>query len=120
MFNFDNIPAQPTSAAGEPTMVSTVVDLVNSAPRALSLREIVQVLKDSGIEGVPADTTVRDYLNRAAKDGRITKPSRQSYGAAAAEGEEATDAPEVDEDALTSADVADLTTEADDDPLAGL
>lgn len=106
-FNFDNIPAQPVSAAGEPELVSTIVELLAAAPRALTLKEVVTVLNDSGIE-TPADTTVRSYLNRAAADGRITKPSRQSYAGAAAEGE-ATEATEE----------ADAVTEADD-PLADL
>lgn len=83
-FNFDNIPAQPVSAAGEPELVSTIVDMLAAAPRALSLKEVVTVLNDSGIE-TPADTTVRSYLNRAAADGRISKPSRQSYAGAVAE-----------------------------------
>lgn len=85
-FNFDNIPAQPVSAAGEPELVSTIVELLAAAPRALTLKEVVTVLNDSGIE-TPANTTVRSYLNRAAADGRISKPSRQSYAGAVAEGE---------------------------------
>lgn len=104
-FNFDNIPAQPVSAAGEPELVSTIVDMLSAAPRALTLKEVVTVLNDSGIE-TPADTTVRAYLNRAAADGRISKPSRQSYAGAVAEGEATEEAP-ADE------------TEADD-PLADL
>lgn len=85
-FNFDNIPAHPVSAAGEPELVSTIVELLTAAPRALTLREVITVLNDSGIE-TPADTTVRAYLNRAAADGRISKPSRQSYAGVVAEGE---------------------------------
>lgn len=106
-FNFDNIPAQPVSAAGEPELVSTIVDLLSAAPRPLTLREVITVLNDSGIE-TPADTTVRSYLNRAAADGRISKPSRQSY-AGAVDGEAADQA---------EADAA-VETEADD-PLADL
>lgn len=103
-FNFDNIPAQPVSAAGEPALVSTIVELLAAAPRALTLREVITVLNDSGIE-TPADTTVRAYLNRAAADGRISKPSRQSYAGAVAEGE--------------ATEEAEAVTEADD-PLADL
>jgi hypothetical protein len=77
-FNFDNIPAQPVSAAGEPALVAALVELLHAAPRALTLKEVLTVLEDSGIEK-PADTTVRSYLNRAAADGRISKPTRQSY-----------------------------------------
>jgi hypothetical protein len=85
-FNFDNIPSQPVSAAGEPELVSTIVDLLTAAPRPLTLKEIVTVLNDSEIE-TPADTTVRAHLNRARADGRISKPSRQSYAGPVAEGE---------------------------------
>lgn len=106
-FNFDNIPAQPVSAAGEPELVSTVVELLTAAPRPLTLKEVVTVLNDSGIE-TPADTTVRSYLNRAAADGRISKPSRQSYSGAVAEGV-----------AIEATEESDAVTEADD-PLADL
>jgi len=85
-FNFDNIPAHPVSAAGEPELVSTIVDLLTAAPRPLTLKEVVTVLNDSEIN-TPADTTVRAYLNRAAADARISKPSRQSYTGPVAEGE---------------------------------
>lgn len=120
-FNFDNIPAQPVSAASEPELVSTIVDLLTAAPRPLTLREVITVLNDSGIE-TPADTTVRSYLNRAAADGRISKPSRQSYTGAVAEGEAADQAEADDVETLLarlgSADAA-VETEADD-PLADL
>jgi len=53
---------------------------------------------------VPAETTVRTYLNRAAEDGRIVKPTRQTYAAAGA---------------ATEGDAAD-EIEGEDDPLAGL
>ena len=86
VFNFDNIPAHPVSAAGEPELFSTIVDLLTAAPRPLTLKEVVTVLNDSEIN-TPADTTVRAYLNRAAADGRISKPSRQSYAGPVAEGE---------------------------------
>jgi len=86
-FNFDNIPAKPASAVREPELVSTIVDLLTAAPRPLTLREVVTVLNDSEIETTPANTTVRAHLNRAAADGRISKPSRQSYAGPVAEGE---------------------------------
>jgi hypothetical protein len=82
-FNFDVLPAAPVRGGVEPEGVATVAALVNAAPRALTLAEVVAVLGASGIEA-PAASTVRSYLNRAAADGRITKPSRQSYAAAAA------------------------------------
>ena len=86
VFNFDNIPAHPVSAAGEPELVSTIVDLLAAAPRPLTLTEVVTVLNDSEIN-TPADTTVRAYQNRATAEGRISKLSRQSYAGPVAEGE---------------------------------
>ena len=73
-FNFDNIPTQPDSAVGEPELISIIVDLLTAAPRPLTLKEVVTVLNDSKIE-TPTYTTVRSYLNRAAADGRISKPT---------------------------------------------
>lgn len=107
-FNFDNIPEQPVSAAGEPEMVSTIVELLVAAPRPLTLREVITVLNDSGIE-TPADTTIRSYLNRAAADGRISKPSRQSYSGPGPASGEAADQAE-----------ADAAVEDEDDPLADI
>ena len=105
-FDFSALPATPVRGGVEPELVGVFAALVNAAPRALGITEIIAVASASGIE-VPAETTVRTYLNRAAEDGRITKPSRQTYAAAAAAAGEA------------SEDAADAI-EGDDDPLAGL
>lgn len=104
-FDFSALPAAPVRGGVEPELVSVFAALVNAAPRALGIKEIIAVAAASGIE-VPAETTVRTYLNRAAEDGRIVKPTRQTYAAAVEGGASETDA--ADE------------IEGDDDPLAGL
>lgn len=109
-FKFDNIPAKPVSAFGEPELVSTIVSLLSAAPRALTLKEVIMVLNDSDIE-TPAATTVRTYLNRAVEDGRISKPSRQTYAGPAM--------PEAEVSEVDTAEMFDEVT-AEDDPLAGL
>jgi len=103
-FDFSALPAAPVRGGVEPELVGTFAALVNAAPRALGIKEIIAVAVASGIE-VPAETTVRTYLNRAAEDGRIVKPTRQTYAGAAteAEGDDAAD-----------------EIEGEDDPLAGL
>jgi len=103
-FDFSALPAVPVRGGVEPELVGTFAALVNAAPRALGIKEIIAVAVASGIE-VPAETTVRTYLNRAAEDGRIVKPTRQTFAGAAteAEGDDAAD-----------------EIEDEDDPLAGL
>jgi len=104
-FDFSALPAAPVRGGSEPELVGVFAALVNAAPRALGIKEIIAVAAASGVE-VPTETTVRTYLNRATEDGRIVKPTRQTYAAAGA----ATEA-EV---------VIALDIEGDDDPLAGL
>ena len=106
-FDFSALPAAPVRGGVEPELVGVFAALVNAAPRALGIKEIIAVAVASGIE-VPAETTVRTYLNRAAEDGRIVKPTRQTYAAAgsAVEDEASEDAADAIEDA--------------EDPLAGL
>lgn len=102
-FDFSALPAAPVRGGVEPELVGVFAALVNAAPRALGIKEIIAVAVASGIE-VPAETTVRTYLNRAAEDGRIVKPTRQTYASAPVE---------FDEDAADE-------IEGEDDPLAGL
>ena len=106
-FDFSALPAAPVRGGVEPELVGVFAALVNAAPRPLGIKEIIAVAVASGIE-VPAETTVRTYLNRAAEDGRIVKPTRQTYAAAgsAVEDEASEDAADDIEDA--------------EDPLAGL
>lgn len=105
-FNFDELPESAFGGAGvEPELVTTLVNMLEAAPRALSLNDVMNVLAKSEIEA-PAKTTVRSYLNRAVADGRASKPSRQTYGAAGA----AVVADAVDADAVSD----------NEDPLADL
>ena len=107
-FDFSALPAAPVRGGVEPELVRVFAALVNAAPRALGIKEIIAVATASGIE-VPAETTVRTYLNRAAEDGRIVKPTRQTYAAAGT-------AVEDEADQIDAADeIAD-----EDDPLADL
>lgn len=106
-FDFSALPAAPVRGGVEPELVGVFAALVNAAPRSLGIKEIIAVAVASGIE-VPAETTVRTYLNRAADDGRIVKPTRQTYAAAGAVEGDASEADAADE------------IEGGDDPLAGL
>ena len=117
-FDFSALPAAPVRGV-EPELVGVFAALVNAAPRALGIKEIIAVAAASGIE-VPAETTVRTYLNRAAEDGRIVKPTRQTYSAVGAAVEDYTAA-------AVGAAVEDYTAEEDSDnddigfdPLASL
>ena len=105
-FDFSALPAAPVRGGVEPELVGVFAALVNAAPRALGIKEIIAVAAASGIE-VPAETTVRTYLNRAADDGRIVKPTRQTYAAAACTVEGVASDDESSDDEST-------------DPLAGL
>ena len=88
IFDFSALPAATVRGGVEPELVGVFAALVNAAPRALGIKEILAVAAASGIE-VPAETTVRTYLNRAAEDGRIVKPTRQTYAAVGAPVEDA-------------------------------
>lgn len=101
-FDFSDLPATVSRAGAEPELVQTLSDLVNVAPRALGIKEIIAVASKAGIE-LPAESTVRTYLNRAKADGRIVKVTRWTYGAAGSAVEEA-DA-DVDEEGDDLADV---------------
>lgn len=67
-----------STSSAEPQGVAQVVDIVVNAPAALTLKQIIAVSIRLGLE-LPAEVTVRNYVNRAVKDGRIVKVTRQSY-----------------------------------------
>lgn len=95
----------------DPVLMDAVIKVAVGAPMALTLKQVVAVLTRMGVE-VPAETTVRAYLNAAQKAGQIGKPSRQSYWTVESDAgedaaEEAAEAPEAD-------------PVADADPLADL
>lgn len=107
-FDFSALPAAPVRGGVEPELVGVFAALVNAAPRALGIKEILAVATASGIE-VPAETTVRTYLNRAADDGRIIKPTRQTYSAGAGSVEGGASEANANDDIF-----------GEEDPLAGL
>ena len=100
-----------STGGAEPVLVGEIVDIVVNAPRALSLAQIIAVATRKNLE-LPAETTVRAYVNRAVEDGRILKPTRQTYAGPGAATEEPNTATE---NTASTDDAAD-----NDDPLAGL
>lgn len=67
------------SGGAEPALVGQLIDIVDGAPRALTMTQIRAVATRMGIE-LPAEVTVRNYLNKAVETGRMVKASRQTYG----------------------------------------
>lgn len=91
------------SSGGESPIVQQLVDLVNGAPMALSMAQIIAVATRAGVE-LPAATTVRGYIVEAAKAGRISRPSRQTYGPAVEAAETVEEAPAEEVDDVLAAD----------------
>ncbi|WFG40910.1 hypothetical protein ParaMal1_00026 [Paracoccus phage ParMal1] len=113
-----------TNGGAEPELVGKIVEIVVNAPRALSLAQIIAVATRMGLE-LPAETTVRSYVKRAIKDGRIALVTRQSYGAPVADEEAADEADPVADIAVEDVEPAtavepEPTVADEDDPLAGL
>lgn len=109
LFNFADTAGVPDDVASavnkerrsglDEALYDAVVAVVNAAPKAVTLAQVIFVLHklvaNGSLEKVPADNTVRSYLNRARENGDIGKPTRQSYwtadkdaGDAAEEGQE--------------------------------
>ncbi len=107
--------AERTSGLNQ-ELYDAVVAVVVGAPKALTIKQVLFVLHKLGTVKVPAETTVRAYLNRAKDNGDIGKPSRQSYWTVES------DAGEVEEDTAgedqTQEPVGEV--EEEDDLLAGL
>lgn len=92
------------AAGGTPEWATALYAVVAGAPMALSIAQVMAVAARAEIE-VPAETTVRSWLNRGVEAGLVSKPTRQSYaGPVEAAEEVAEEAP----------------VESDDDILAGL
>ena len=66
------------SSRGTPDWATKLVDVLATTPMALSIAQVLAVAARAGIE-VPAETTVRSWLNKAVDAGTIVKPTRQSY-----------------------------------------
>lgn len=91
----------------EPVGVQTVVDIVIGAPAALTLAQIMVVAARLGAE-LPAENTVRSYLNLAVGSGRLSKPSRQTYASPVTASEE------------TPVETTSTVPAEESDPLAGI
>ena len=113
--NLDGVPDELAAAVQKERtgrnqeLYAAVVSAVSGAPIALGIKQIMVVLIKMGVE-VPAESTVRNYLNSAVEAGDIGKPSRQSYWTVESHVEEAEQA----DDAPAEAPVE------EDDILAGL
>ncbi|MCC5758126.1 hypothetical protein, partial [Klebsiella pneumoniae] len=77
-------------------LYDAIVAVVTGAPKAVTIKQVVFVLHKlvaaGSLEEVPAESTVRTYLNRARENGDIGKPSRQSYWTVASDAGEADEA----------------------------
>jgi len=110
-FNYDIAKTVATSGREKNPAIAQVVALVQGAPFALSIPQIMAVAKDAGLE-LPTETTVRVWLQGAAKDGDLTRPTIRTYaGMIQAAVEEVSEQP-VEE--------VEPAVEDFDDPLAGL
>lgn len=89
-----------------PEWVGSLVALIAGAPQALSIAQVLAVAARAEIE-LPAETTVRNWLNKAVQSGEIGKPSRQSYSSVeiAVAAAEAAATPAVEDDEAPAADV---------------
>lgn len=78
--------AQRLSGPGGSTEYLKLVDVVKAGAargiKTLSAAEItaVAIRMDIFGEKVPAEVTVRNWLNKAVEAGQLCKPTRQSYG----------------------------------------
>lgn len=134
LFNFADTAGVPEDVAGavnkerrsglDEALYDAVVAVVNASPKAITIKQVIFVLHKlvaaGQLEKVPAENTIRNYLNRARENGDVGKPSRQSYWTAdkdvpdAEAGDENADAPANAEEAADEADP--LADESD--PLA--
>lgn len=93
LFNFadtsdlsDELKSRVEAGAAESPLVGVIVELVNAVDRPVTLVEIFAALTRAKVQGIivediPAETTVRSYVNKAVSTNRIVKPTRQSYAA---------------------------------------
>ena len=138
LFNFADTAGVPEDVAGavnkerrnglDEALYDAVVAVVNASPKAITIKQVIFVLHKlvaaGQLEKVPAENTIRNYLNRARENGDVGKPSRQSYWTADKDvpDAEATDETAAGEEAPEGADTAEeVDPLADDsDPLADL
>lgn len=117
MFNFANVADLPEALqegvnTDRAAKVNKIVAILDMAPGPLSLAEIrVVYFRAYGEE--PSKATLRAYLNKAVKEGKACKPSKQTYAKAVEGAEAVTEVEEVAaESAATDIDpVAELDTD---------
>lgn len=113
-------------------LYDAVVNVVIGSPKPITIKQVIFVLHKlvaaGKLDKVPAENTVRSYLNAARDDKNIGKPSRQSYWNPESDVEDAEGDANEEADAATD-DVANVADEAatgepadelgdDADPLA--
>ena len=112
LFNFantDGVPAEVVEAVNKERasgiskeLYDAVVFVAANSPEKLAIKQVVFVLHKlvaaGKLEKVPAETTVRDYLNRAVASGDIGKPSRQTYWTAESHVEDTAEEPKGEPD----------------------
>lgn len=124
-FDFNNLDDLPEDLREKLTAstngsVDEIVSVIAAGKEAgfdaLTLNQIKAAGMRMGIE-MPTDATIRAWLKTAEEQGKVSKPSRQTYAVAGTVA--AVDAAEVDEPTAVE-DGAAPEVEEDDDPLAGL
>lgn len=140
LFNFADTAGVPEDVAGavnkerrnglDDALYDAVVAVVNASPKAITIKQVIFVLHKlvalGQLEKVPAENTVRNYLNTARTNGDVGKPSRQSYWTAdkdvadAEAGDDTTEAPATQEEAADAVEAVEADDELNDesDPLA--
>tara|TARA_Y100000296_G_scaffold66371_1_gene78415 strand:+ start:41502 stop:41903 length:402 start_codon:yes stop_codon:yes gene_type:complete len=127
-FDFSNVADLPEELAAKLTAetngnVDTFVNVVAKGKEAgfdtLEINQIMAAAHRLGVD-VPTQQTVRNYLNKACEQGKLVKPTRQSY--ALGDGTVAADPAATEEAASEAEDQVENEADAneDDDPLAGI
>lgn len=122
-FDFTDVSDLPEELAAKLTAetngnVDAFVGVVAKGKEAgydtLEINQIMAAATRLGIE-VPTQQTVRNYLNKAVEQGKLVKPTRQTY--AVADGSVVA-SEEANAEAAAEAQAAEV--DVDDDPLAGI
>lgn len=135
LFNFADTAGVPEDVAASvnkerksglnEALYDATVAVVTGAPKAVTIKQVVFVLHKlvaaGSLEEVPAESTVRTYLNRARENGDIGKPSRQSYWTVesdAGEADEAEAGEAAGADTVAGGEAAGEASDDEFDPLA--
>ena len=127
-FDFSDLSDMPEELAAKmqksgSTQYLQLVDVIKAASevgiKALTLNEVVVAATRMSVE-LPAEVTVRNWLNKAVNMGRLCKPSRQSYAMPGTVAEDDGDGEEEAVDATVEVATEAPATETATDPLADL